>query len=381
MTKRPQKHNAPAAVLGILTGVLLLAGTVCAGKAILDHKQNPANTPDGTEPTASAAAVTTTSDAATTTTTTTTTTTARFPLAATRSTETVTVEDTDLVYARNCILLECGEDDACTVLAERSPDAQIPPASLTKIMTMVTFFELCGEDVFNETIEMDGKAIDAARAELAYVAGFAAGETCTVKDLLYAMMLPSGADAAIMLARYAAGSEEAFVAEMNRLAGEMGLTGTHFVNCIGLHDDAHYSTAADISRILRYALRSDICRTLMSTREYTTAVTADHPEGIYLQSTTLWRMNGDELESLSRPLHIIGGKTGFTNPAGQCLATWAEDSAGNRWICVICGSTAQRSMDAVSDTLTLYQLTDKPLGEIQRYVLNEEDILDPPPHF
>ena len=380
MTKRPQKHTAPAVLLGILTGVLILGGIACAGKAVYDHKQNPANSlaeAGTTDP----AAVTATTAAVTTTTTTTTTTTARFPLAATRSTETVTVGDTDLVYARNCILLECGEGDAANVLAERAADEKIPPASLTKIMTMLTFFDLCGEEVFDDTIEMDGDAIQAARAELAYVAGFTAGEDCKIKDLLYAMMLPSGADAALMLATYASGSEEAFVSEMNCLAGEMGLTGTHFVNCVGLHDDDHYSTAADLSRMVRYALRSDVCKTLMSTREYTTSATAEHPEGIYLQSTTLWRMNGDELESLSRPLHIIGGKTGFTNPAGQCLATWAEDAQGSRWICVVCGSTAQHSMDAVSDTLTLYQLTDKPLDAISRYVLDEEDILDPPPHF
>ncbi len=379
MTKRPQKHNAPAAALGVLTGALILGGIFFAGNSVLNHKKNPANTIAEAETTASAAATTTTTSAAATTTTTTTT--ARFPLAATRTAETVTVDDTELVFARNCILLECGGGDTANVLAERSADAKIPPASLTKIMSMLTFFDLCGEDVFEDTIEMDGDAIQAARAELAYVAGFTAGETCKIKDLLYAMMLPSGADAALMLATYASGSEEAFVSEMNRLAGEMGLTGTHFVNCVGLHDDDHYSTAADLSRMMRCALRSDVCRKLMSTREYTTSETEEHPDGIYLQSTTLWRMNGDELESLSRPLHIIGGKTGFTNPAGQCLATWAEDAQGNRWICVVCGSTAQHSMDAVSDTLTLYQLTDKPLDEIARYVLDEDDILDPPPHF
>ncbi|MBR4201910.1 MAG: D-alanyl-D-alanine carboxypeptidase [Oscillospiraceae bacterium] len=300
-------------------------------------------------------------------------TTSRFPAAAERSTETLTVNDTTKVLARNCLLLECGADGN-TVIAEHDADAQIFPASMTKMMSLITFVDLVAPEALDDTIIMDANVIAEQEAQMAYVAGFEAGEACRIKDLLYAMMLPSGADAAVMLATYASGSEAAFAEEMNRLAAEMGLEQSHFVNCTGLHDDNHVSSVSDMARILQFAMNEPTCREVMSTLQYTTASTVEHPEGITLTSTTLSRMVGNELEGLADPLHVRGGKTGFTNPAGQCLATWAESDSGKTYICVVAGSTTFEPLDAVGDVLTLYQLTSIPLENIQRITEDEANL-------
>lgn len=380
MTSGKPKHSAALTVLTAVCAVLMVLMLILGLGSILrslyihrgagDSSASEAVTP-----------IETTAAPETTTVITTTTTTDRFHSAPVPTNETVTVTDTALLIARNALLLHEAADGSSVILAQRDADTRTFPASLTKVMTMVTFFELVPEADLDNTVTVLPEVITAQRERQLHVTGFYGGEQVTVRDLLHAMMLTSGADAAVMLAVYAAGSEETFVGEMNALAADMGLADTHFTNCTGVHDENHYTTLSDFSRIFLYALDHQVCRTLMSTKRYTTSATAEHPEGIDVLSTTLYRMNGDELETLPDPLHIIGGKTGFTLPAGQCLATWAENASGDRYVCIVTGSTERRSMDAVSDTLTLYQLTQRPAEGLTRYVLTEADILDPPPYF
>ena len=372
MAKRKKRRRNTA--LNLIFTLLLLAvigaGLVFAVKTLLHRENNPAADSGSGDP-----AVTTALTTAVTTTTTPAETEPPFPAAPMRSTETIALGENDKILARNAVLLKI-TPDGNTVLAEREADQQIYPASMTKIMTLVTYLKLCGETAEDDVLIMDADVIAAQKAQMAYTAGFEAGEACSVKDLLYAMMLPSGADAAVMLATHAAGSEEAFAEQMNALAAEMGLQQTHFVNCTGLHEDDHLSSVNDIARILLYALEDPLARQIMSAYRHTTTASPQHEEGIELVSTTLSRLVGNELESLSKPLHIIGGKTGYTNPAGQCLATWAENAEGEEFVCVIAGSTALKPLDAMGDTLTLYQLTCEPLDEIERITLNEEDLPD-----
>ena len=305
-----------------------------------------------------------------------TTTTERYPSAASRTTETVEITDDRLLLCRNAALIEV-LPSGNRLIAGRSADKPIYPASLTKLMTLITFLDLYGEDQLDAPVEMTAEALDEAHAKLAACTGLAAGELCTVRDLLYGLMLPSGADAAFMLARIAAGSETAFVTAMNKLAAEMGLADTHFVNCTGLHDENHVSTAQDIARLLCYAQRNPVCAGLMQTPEYTTPSTAQHPQGIRLASTVFSRMSGTELLERGYQLCIRGGKTGFTNEAGQCLATFADNGKGRKFICVVAGCDGQEPMVAVYDTLTLYQLTERPLSGIDRIVPPDEtDISD-----
>lgn len=370
-----KKKNGGKTAAGIIIIPLMIAvlggGIYLAAKDVRDNReqkpQTSGNTADAQITDGTALPETTV------TTETTTETLPAFPDKAERSDTTITMTDTTKVLARNSLLIECSGNGG-TILAEHDADAEIYPASMTKVMTLLTFSHLCDTEAMDDVILMDADVLREQEEQMAYVAGFKAGEACRIRDLVYAMMLPSGADAAVMLATYAAGSEADFVAEMNNLAAEMGLEHSHFENVTGLHEDSHISSLNDLSRILMAAIRDPFCAEAMSTLQYTTAATVEHPKGIDLVSTTLSRMVGDELENLPDPLHVVGGKTGFTNPAGQCLATWAQSDSGKTYICIVAGSTTFQPLDAAADTLTLYQLTGLPLGDIQRIELDEADL-------
>ena len=204
-----------------------------------------------------------------------------------------------------------------TVLASKGGDAKIYPASMTKIMTLIVAAE--SVDDLDETFTMTAEITDPLYIENASVAGFLVGEKVTVRDLIYGLILPSGGDGALGLAYHIAGSEEAFAELMNEKAEELGLKNTHFTNCTGLHNDDHYSTCHEIGLILEYAIKDDFMREVLSTYQYTTESTPEHPEGILLTSTLLSRMNGDE----SGTVFVQGGKTGYTIEAKNCLATFA----------------------------------------------------------
>ncbi len=208
------------------------------------------------------------------------------------------------------------------------------PASLTKVMTLIVAVENIQD--FSDTHLISAEMIDPMIEQHASRAGFAAGETPTVEQLLYGMILPSGADASLALAEYVAGSEEAFVALMNEKAEEMGLKNTHFTNVVGLHHEDHYSTAVDMGLILEYAIENETCKKILSEFQYQIPPTEYNPEGILLTSTMFSRMTGTEMPGVT----IKGGKTGFTDEAGQCLMNFAEVN-GKTYIMVLSGGTSR----------------------------------------
>ena len=112
--------------------------------------------------------------------------------------------------------------------------------------------------------------------------GFEVGEKVTVRDLFYGTVLPSGADAALGLAVYVAGSQDDFVALMNQKLEELGLSeSSHFTNCVGLYDENHYSTVYDMAVILKAACDNSFCREVLSAHTYTSSATEQHPGGNY----------------------------------------------------------------------------------------------------
>ena len=203
------------------------------------------------------------------------------------------------------------------VLAADEAEERIYPASLTKIMTLIVAVEKCSD--LDSTFTMTSDILDSLIIENASVAGFSAGEKVSIRDMLYGLMLPSGADAAVGIAEYISGSENEFVKLMNDKVTELGLKDTHFENCTGLHHPNHYSTCHEIAKILEYALKNDIMLKVLSTYQYTTAPTEQHPEGILLTSTLFSRMYGNEPDSA----FVVGGKTGYTLEAHHCLASFA----------------------------------------------------------
>jgi D-alanyl-D-alanine carboxypeptidase (penicillin-binding protein 5/6) len=256
------------------------------------------------------------------------------------------------VTTKYSVLLEC---DSNTIFAGRNYSKKIYPASLTKLMTVVVALENC--DDLSDTYKFTKDDINKLADENASVAGFKAGEKVTVEDLLYGAILPSGADATLGLANYVAGSEEAFVELMNAKVEELGLTGTHFVNASGLHDDDHYSTPLDLAMIVKYAIENeDISKEflkIISAENYTTSSTKKHDGGIALTSIFAERYSGffiDRDEDGEADAEIIGGKTGFTNESKYSLASVYKID-DTYYVCVTVKSPT--SGDATNDNVAI----------------------------
>lgn len=360
-----QRRIHPSRVLAIavcaLFLVLLLVLLICFLCGLFSHEDDP-NSSLQDMPTVL-------QSSSSTTTTATTPVVSLYPPIATQSTQTLAITDDALIYGRNAILIDV---ESHKIIAGKNAEDVIYPASMTKIMTMLTVLKLLGndEEKLYQAYLMDGELIAELHEKTLLCAGFADGEPCRVIDMLYAMMLPSGADAAVGLANFSAGSEDALVDEMNRYATEMGLKQTHFVNCTGLHDENHYSTPAEIACILEYAMQNPLCKKIMSTAEYTTAATTAHPDGLVLKSSVFFRQPANPPDGIT----FGGGKTGFTDAAGQCLASWAvDDRSGKTYISVIAGCDGEKPLDAVCDTMTLYEhfRDGNPDGAV-RFVHSEE---------
>ena len=244
--------------------------------------------------------------------------------------------------------------DSGEVLAEKDADSTIYPASMTKMMTALLAIEANPD--LDTPVTLPEEIFPALQAQNASLAGFQAGETATVRDLLYGAMLPSGAECCEALARQVSGSEEAFVALMNRKAGELGMKHTHFANCTGLTSPEHYSSAADLAVLLQAALNNETFRTVFTTGQYTSSVTAQHPKGLYMASTLLSRLDGGEVTGGQ----ILGGKTGYTDAAGLCLASLAVVN-GKEYILVTLGAPGNHATEQtnIMDAVQVYRRLEK----------------------
>ena len=216
------------------------------------------------------------------------------------------------LYSAHAALLDLSTGE---LMAEKDGDESIYPASLTKIMTAMLLVERA-EDL-SETTVLQEDLFGPLQLRGASMAGFLPGEEVSLEDLLYGMLLPSGAECSTAAARWVSGSEEAFAELMNQRAQELGMAHTHFVNATGLHEQEHCSPAEDLARLLAQALQYDAFRTAFITSRYTAGATAAHPDGVTLHSTMFESMRAAGLEDD----RILGGKTGYTKEAGLCLAS------------------------------------------------------------
>lgn len=213
-------------------------------------------------------------------------------------------------------------------------------ASLTKVMTIITAIEKNKEE--NRVITYTKNMKDNV-AWYASVAGFKVGERLTFDDLLYAAMLPSGADATVALAITTSGSIEAFVEEMNNMAKKLGMNNTNFINVHGLDEENHYSTAKDIQILLEYALKNEKFKTIYTTKEYTLST------GKKVNSTVQKQSNKHNLD-ISK---ILGSKTGFTENAGLCISV-LMNHRGHEIIFVTLGAPTNNNIPYnISDSLNL----------------------------
>ena len=220
-----------------------------------------------------------------------------------------------------------------TLVFAQNIDEQLFPASLTKVVTCLLTLEM--EEDLDTVVTVTSAGLKGQEPGGPNVA-LKVDEQMTVRDLLYCLMVKSGNDAASVLAVHNSGSIEAFVEVMNQRAAELGCTGTHFMNPHGLHHDEHYTTARDMARILKEAMRYPVFEEIFTTKEYTVPAT-NLSEARELKTTNyLIRSNGYPVVTDSR---VLGGKTGNTSKAGRCLVALSEKE-GMRLISVILGAKA-----------------------------------------
>ncbi|MDO4270502.1 MAG: D-alanyl-D-alanine carboxypeptidase family protein [Eubacteriales bacterium] len=235
--------------------------------------------------------------------------------------------------------------DTGMVLYEKNADEKRYPASTTKIMTALLTLEHAdlADTVTAEEVDFEGVAADASNADIKV------GETVTVKDLLYAIMLPSANEAANMLARHVGGSVEGFVEMMNAKAEELGCKGTHFMNANGLHDPEHYTTARDLLIITQAVMQDETFTNIVDTVQYRMAATNMHQERIIYTTNQL-------IFSSFQPWYYAyckGVKTGHTSEAGNCLVSYAVRGKARLYSVVLgCADAPDSSTVAKSFTST-----------------------------
>ena len=199
------------------------------------------------------------------------------------------------------------------ILYEKNADEKVSIASLTKIMTALVTLENIQN--LNKQVVLINQDFQGLVQANAVTAGFTKGEIVTYKDLLYGLLLPSGADAAKALARNVAGSEDGFIKMMNDKVKELDLKQTNFSTVIGLDDENNYSTARELSLIFKEALKNNDFKTIIKAKQYTTS------DGKIKFKSTI-QSNAKKFD-IDIP-YILGGKTGTTTDAGLCLATIAK---------------------------------------------------------
>jgi D-alanyl-D-alanine carboxypeptidase len=196
--------------------------------------------------------------------------------------------------------------------------------------------------------------------------------------MLYGTILPSGADAALGLAEYCCGSQEAFVEEMNKKVEELGLSETaHFTNVVGVYNEDLHCTMKDMAVILSMAIQDDLLLDVLSKRKYNTDIKygvdengdpieatlndagemvpyegPSFPDGIEVSNWFLRRIEDKEMDG-----DVIAAKTGFVNEAGCCACSYYEADNGKRYICVTGNSFS--SWRTIYDHVSIYRsLTD-----------------------
>lgn len=236
--------------------------------------------------------------------------------------------------------------DNGTAVASKEGTVRINPASMTKILTLLVAAEHITD--LDDTFEMTQEIGDFVYSHDCSAVGFSVGEKLTVRDLLYGTILPSGGDAAMCLAEYVAGSQEAFIDMMNDKLTELGLSDTaHFTNCIGIYNEDHYCTLMDMAMILKAAEENNLCHEVLSARVYTTSSTLEHPEGITISNWFIRRIEDKDTHG-----EVVGAKTGFVVQSGCCGASYQISNDGTHYICVT--ADAWSSWRCIYDHVEIY---------------------------
>lgn len=271
----------------------------------------------------------------------------------------------ETINSDSAIIINAGNGD---ILYEKAADTQRAPASLVKMMTVYVAIKHC--DDVNHELKMPKDAYKGLEESLASQSGIKAGETVTVRDLLYAAMLSSGGDAANALALITSGNIKSFVDLMNEEAKKMGLDSTVFKNPTGLDAEGQVSTCRDMARLVKGALGNTLFKEVFTARTYTTTPNENHPDGLDLSHTMTKDLNTFQRYFDTSGYEIIGGKTGYTENAGNCLVTLADKEKAPEFVVVTMHATGtgDQYYQAFHDAVTLYgeayeQLKEAPVAQ------------------
>jgi D-alanyl-D-alanine carboxypeptidase (penicillin-binding protein 5/6) len=233
--------------------------------------------------------------------------------------------DTVSVNCPNAILIDA---DTGRILYEKNIESKVYPASTTKILTAILVLEKCNLD---DEVTASYNAVMSVPVG-ASIANIQSGEVLTVKELLQALLVCSGNDAANVLAEHVGGSIENFVTMMNTRAIELGAKNTHFANANGLHDDNHYTTAYDMMLFAKYAMSNfPEFREIVSTIRFRLPITNkyDKDDRFFLNSNQLIVPNNAPGSKNYYYEYTTGIKTGFTTQAQNTLVASASKDGVN----------------------------------------------------
>ena len=219
--------------------------------------------------------------------------------------------------------------DTGDVLYENNIDQKVYPASIAKIMTGILILE-------SEKYQPEGKiAMTKEILDLVLGTGLAVslmteGEEFTQKDLIYMVLMSSFGDSTYLAAEYYGGTIENFVSMMNQKAQELGLTGTHYSNPVGLHEEETYTTVRDIYTLTKYALQNETFKEICEANRYSFSTSKNANRTL---STTNFLHDPTTNYYYS---YCKGVKTGFTEAAGRCLVSTASHN-GYNYMCIVMG--------------------------------------------
>lgn len=231
----------------------------------------------------------------------------------------VTMEDPQLTlpnirFAQSALLMDMNSG---RVLYSKNLDDKVYPASTTKIMTGILAIEMANMD---DTVTATYEALKNITLEDSQI-GILIGENLTAEQLIKSLLVFSANDSANVLAVHLAGSMDAFIELMNKKAEELGMTGTHFANACGMHDENHYTTARDLAIISKYAMKNETFREIVRMPIYKIPPTNKYTMERILVNTNLFLGTSRSTYHYYPP--ATGIKTGHTSQAGYCLVSSA----------------------------------------------------------
>lgn len=242
-----------------------------------------------------------------------------------------------------------------TLLYSKNDTKKTSIASLTKMMTtLVAIEEIDNLDKIVTIKERDFEGTVGYSK-----AGFKVGDKVTYRDLLYGIILPSGADAVNAVVNNTLGYDK-FIKKMNETAKKIGMNDISYANPVGKDDENNYSTSNDLAKLLKYALKNETFKTIFTTKNYKTS------NGLNLESTV------NRYENILNTNEIKGAKSGFTKDAGRCLASITTLNNVD-YLLVVINSSTTSPYNAVKDTITIYDYYNNNYG--YKNIINDDTFI------